>query len=203
MSPAPCPSHPGPPGRRPGAWLAVLLLSVPAVALAQPQSDPLIALLAERGEWPAARAPTISERAADLVIAAMNFVGMPYHRGGNTASTGFDCSGFTRHIFALSLGLALPRRADEQADAKGLVRVDKGDLRAGDLVFFNTMKRRFSHVGIYIGDGRFIHSPKTGSEVRIDDMRYAYWSQRYSGARRAMMAGSAASGETTPLATPN
>jgi cell wall-associated NlpC family hydrolase len=85
----------------------------------------------------------------------------------------------------MSLGLVLPRRADEQANASGLMKVGREDLRPGDLVFFNTMRRTFSHVGIYVGDGKFIHSPATGGAVRIDDMRYAYWSQRFNGARRA------------------
>jgi cell wall-associated NlpC family hydrolase len=119
-----------------------------------------------------------------MVMTAMNFLGVPYRRGGNSADKGFDCSGFTRHIFEASLGLVLPRRADEQARAQGMVAIKRGDLRPGDLVFFNTMRRTFSHVGIYIGDGKFIHSPKPGGEVRVDDLSFAYWSKRFTGARR-------------------
>lgn len=134
-------------------------------------------------------APTLAQKvrdgASDMVLTAMNFLGVPYRRGGSTEATGFDCSGFTRHIFEMSLGLVLPRRADEQANAAGLTKVGREDLRPGDLVFFNTMRRTFSHVGIYVGDGKFIHSPATGGSVRVDDMRYAYWSQRFNGARRA------------------
>jgi len=199
-------SNPGRRTRR-AFWLAALLLaSAPAWAAPELSNDPLNALLAERGVLPAVTTPSMAERvrdrAADLVIASMNFLGMPYRRGGSSVDSGFDCSGFTRHIFALSLGLALPRRVDDQASANGLVRVDRSDLRPGDLVFFNTLKRTFSHVGIYVGEGKFIHSPKTGSEVRIEDMRFAYWAQRFTGARRATAADLPATSETTlPIAS--
>jgi cell wall-associated NlpC family hydrolase len=108
-----------------------------------------------------------------------------YRRGGNSADEGFDCSGFTRHVFEASLGLVLPRRADQQASITGLLSVNRDELRPGDLVFFNTMRRAFSHVGIYVGEGKFIHAPRSGAEVRIEDMRTAYWARRYDGARRA------------------
>ncbi|MBS0445769.1 MAG: C40 family peptidase [Proteobacteria bacterium] len=126
----------------------------------------------------------VRDGASDMVMTAMNFLGVPYRRGGVSAEKGFDCSGFTRHIFEMSLGLVLPRRADEQAHAQGLVAIKRDDLKPGDLVFFNTMRRTFSHVGIYIGDGKFIHSPKPGGEVRVDDLSFAYWNKRYTGARR-------------------
>jgi cell wall-associated NlpC family hydrolase len=125
------------------------------------------------------------DRASDMVITAMNFLGVPYKRGGNSAETGFDCSGFTRHIFEMSVGLVLPRRADEQASAPSLLSVQRDELKPGDLVFFNTLKRTFSHVGIYVGEGKFIHAPRTGAEVRVENMRQAYWSKRFTGARRA------------------
>ena len=125
------------------------------------------------------------DRAADMVFAAMNFVGVRYRRGGDSAETGFDCSGFTRHVYEMSLGLVLPRRADEQAAAPGLVAVPRDELKPGDLVFFNTMKRTFSHVGIYIGDDRFVHAPRTGQDIRTDSLSLAYWAKRFTGARRA------------------
>ncbi len=127
----------------------------------------------------------VRDAASDLVLSAMNFVGVPYRRGGETADQGFDCSGFTRYVFENSLGLVLPRRADQQAREVGLMPVVREDLRPGDLVFFNTMRRAFSHVGIYVGEGRFIHAPRSGSEVRVEDMRQPYWSRRFNGARRA------------------
>ena len=127
----------------------------------------------------------VRDAASDMVITAMNFLGVPYKRGGNSEDDGFDCSGFTRHIFEMSLGLVLPRRSDEQASAPGFLQVARDDLKPGDLVFFNTLKRTFSHVGIYIGEGKFIHSPRTGGVVRVEDMRFAYWNTRFTGARRA------------------
>jgi cell wall-associated NlpC family hydrolase len=108
---------------------------------------------------------------------------VPYRRGGETEA-GFDCSGFTRHIFENSLGLVLPRRAEEQARAPGLFAVKRDDLKPGDLVFFNTLRRTFSHVGIYIGEGKFIHAPRPGGEVRVEDMSESYWARRFTGARR-------------------
>jgi cell wall-associated NlpC family hydrolase len=125
---------------------------------------------------------TVSEKASDLVMNAMGFLGVPYRRGGTNPETGFDCSGFVRAMFQQTVGLILPRSADQQAAATQTI--DKSDLRPGDLVFFNTMRRAFSHVGIYIGDNKFIHSPRPGSEVRVEDMRMGYWQARFNGARR-------------------
>jgi cell wall-associated NlpC family hydrolase len=127
----------------------------------------------------------VRDKASDMVLTSMNFLGVPYRRGGTTAESGFDCSGFTRRVFEMSLGLILPRRADEQANAPGLIAIKRDELKPGDLVFFNTLKRTFSHVGIYVGEGKFIHSPRTGGEVRVEDMRFAYWAKRFTGARRA------------------
>jgi cell wall-associated NlpC family hydrolase len=151
-------------------------------------ADPVTTLLVERGLLPSSALSVsreVRDRASDLVLQAMAFLGVPYRRGGDSAAEGFDCSGFTRYVFENSLGLVLPRRSAEQATAAGLVPVLRDDLKPGDLVFFNTMRRAFSHVGIYVGDGKFIHAPRAGATVRIEDMRQAYWSQRYNGARRA------------------
>lgn len=100
---------------------------------------------------------SVAEKTSDLVVTAMGFIGVPYRRGGNSAETGFDCSGFVRAIYSETLGKVLPRRADQQAQATE--KIDKNELKPGDLVFFNTMRRAFSHVGIYVGDGNFIHAP--------------------------------------------
>ena len=151
--------------------------------------------LADKGlpggaRWPQAASESafvrqVRDTASEMVLTAMNFLGVPYRRGGSSTEAGFDCSGFTRYVFEMSLGLVLPRRAAEQASAPGLFAIKREELKPGDLVFFNTLKHAFSHVGIYIGEGRFIHSPRSGSEVRLEDMRLAYWTQRYNGARRA------------------
>ncbi len=127
---------------------------------------------------------TVRDGTSNLVDSAMNFLGVRYKLGGNTAETGFDCSGFTRYVFENSLGRVLPHRADEQANAPELAKVDKKDLKPGDLVFFDTMRRTFSHVGIYLGDGKFIHSPRTGESVRIEDINISYWARHFTGARR-------------------
>jgi cell wall-associated NlpC family hydrolase len=134
----------------------------------------------------------LREQASDMVVTAMNFLGVKYRRGGNDADAGFDCSGFTRRVFEMSIGRVLPRRVDEQAKAPGLVPVKRDELQPGDLVFFNTLKRTFSHVGIYIGDGKFIHSPRPGGEVRVEDMGFAYWKKRFTGARRVQLPDTAA-----------
>ena len=142
----------------------------------------------------------VRDKASDMVITAMNFLGVRYRRGGNSADSGFDCSGFTRQVFETSLGLVLPRRADEQARAPGLLPVKRDELQPGDLVFFNTLKRTFSHVGIYVGDGKFIHAPRPGGEVRVEDMRFVYWAKRFTGARRAESPAEQASAQSAPAA---
>ena len=128
----------------------------------------------------------MADKASDLVLTSMGFLGVPYRRGGNSAETGFDCSGFVRAIYEQTVGLILPRRANEQAAATQ--SIDKNELQPGDLVFFNTMRRAFSHVGIYVGEGKFIHSPKPGAQVRVENMGLAYWSRRFDGARRVQSA---------------
>lgn len=125
---------------------------------------------------------SVRNKTSDLVGNAMGFLGVPYRRGGNSAETGFDCSGFVRATFEQTVGLILPRRANEQAAATDTI--DKSELQPGDLVFFNTMRRAFSHVGIYVGDGKFIHAPRSGAKVRVEDMGTSYWRRRFDGARR-------------------
>ncbi len=183
--------------------LLSLLLMAAGMAHAAPEPQPgdaVLTLLKDKGLMPdgAQRAAQLStqmeaspvmqqmrDTASDLVLSAMNFLGVRYRRGGTSAEQGFDCSGFTRYVFENSLGLVLPRRADQQAKEAGLKDIKKDELRPGDLVFFNTMRRAFSHVGIYVGEGKFIHAPRPGGEVRVEDMRAAYWNKRFNGARRA------------------
>lgn len=163
------------------AVTTALLLS--ANALAAP-SDDLDRLLAEKGllgQIDQVR-QSVSSKASELVVNAIGFLGVPYKRGGNTVETGFDCSGFVRSMYEQTVGLILPRRAEQQAAVTQ--NIDKSELKPGDLVFFNTMRRAFSHVGIYVGEGRFIHSPKPGAEVRVESMSVDYWARRFDGARR-------------------
>ena len=127
-------------------------------------------------------AQNVSSKAGELVVSAMGFLGVPYKRGGNNFESGFDCSGFVKALYEQTVGKVLPRKAEQQAAATE--QIDKVDLQPGDLVFFNTLKRAFSHVGIYVGEGKFIHSPKPGAAVRVEDMQKTYWTQRFDGARR-------------------
>ncbi|PXW26212.1 Cell wall-associated hydrolase, NlpC family [Paraburkholderia caballeronis] len=121
-------------------------------------------------------------KAGDVVVGALNMIGVRYRWGGNSPDSGLDCSGFVRYVFQDTLGLALPRRAEEMSRVGEKVRMS--ELKPGDLVFFNTMRRTFSHVGIYIGDNKFVHSPSTGSTIRVDDLDDGYWEKRFTGARR-------------------
>jgi len=185
---------------------------IPPTAAAASAADAVNRFLVDKGLIGPAMAPTnapaegpalverVRNKASDMVITAMNFLGVRYRRGGNSADSGFDCSGFTRQVFETSLGLVLPRRADEQARAPGLLPVKRDELQPGDLVFFNTLKRTFSHVGIYVGDGKFIHAPRPGGEVRVEDMRFVYWAKRFTGARRAESSAEQGSVQSSPAA---
>ena len=164
--------------------LSSLLLAATAQASPGNSGDDMDKFLADKGllnRLDQVR-QSVGIRASELVVNAMGFLGVPYRRGGNSVETGFDCSGFVRAMYEQTIGLVLPRRAEQQAAATE--SIDKKDLQPGDLVFFNTLKRTFSHVGIYVGDGKFIHSPKPGAEVRVENMGIAYWAHRFDGARR-------------------
>ena len=165
--------------------LAVIMWSGSAAAQNTPAaSDELGSWLAHKGllSQMTQASQSVTSKASELVVHAMGFLGVPYQRGGGTVETGFDCSGFVKAIFEQTIGLALPRKAEQQA--ADTQRIDKKELVPGDLVFFNTMHRAYSHVGIYVGDGKFIHSPKPGAEVRIESLAAAYWNRRFDGARR-------------------
>ncbi|MBC3935889.1 C40 family peptidase [Undibacterium sp. CY7W] len=124
----------------------------------------------------------LKQRASDLTVKAMDFIGIHYKRGGNTPENGLDCSGFVRLVFKDALGAELPRTSAEISRVGE--KIDQKDLQPGDLVFYNTLRRGFSHVGIYLGDNKFIHSPSAGGQVRIESMDLAYWKKRFNGARR-------------------
>lgn len=120
--------------------------------------------------------------AQDVIDQAMDLLGIRYRRGGSSPEAGFDCSGFVNHVFREGLGLMLPRSSREMSQSGEIVSRD--ELRPGDLVFFNTMRKAFSHVGIYLGDNQFVHAPRSGARVRIEDLRDGYWMKRFNGARR-------------------
>ena len=145
------------------------LAAQPAVAASHPRA----------AERPVTR---VLQSAQDLAIYALGLIGVDYRYGGTNPEHGLDCSGLVRYVFQEVVGVTLPRTAREMARLGG--RVAPGDLKAGDLVFFNTRSSPFSHVGIYLGDDRFIHAPHRGGEVEIVTMSQRYWQQRYDGARR-------------------
>ncbi|MBV7481985.1 C40 family peptidase [Bordetella sp. BOR01] len=117
-----------------------------------------------------------------LISEALDQLGVRYRYGGSSPDTGFDCSGLVAYTAERALGLKLPRNSSAMA-LMGTA-IEKKQLQPGDLVFFNTLGRRYSHVGIYLGENRFVHSPSSGGVVRIEKMTLAYWSKRYNGARR-------------------
>ena len=125
---------------------------------------------------------TVWHGAQDLAIYALGMIGVDYRYGGDTPEEGLDCSGLVRHVFQEVTGVTLPRTSKELARVGKAVQ--RADLKPGDLVFFNTRRFAFSHVGIYLGDDRFIHAPRTGSEVEIAELDNGYWRKHFDGARR-------------------
>ncbi len=164
-------------------FTAILLTTACGLCAAEP-GDAVGELLAGKGLIARLEGvrQNMSHAASELVVNAMSFLGVRYKYGGNDVDEGVDCSGFVRAIYEQTLGMVLPRRAAEQAEATQTI--SREELKPGDLVFFNTMRSAFSHVGIYIGDNKFIHAPRTGAQVRVEDMRENYWVQRFNGARR-------------------
>lgn len=122
---------------------------------------------------------------ADIAVRALAHLGVPYRYGGDDPTRGFDCSGLVRYVFLDALGLALPRRSHEIV--RSGFAVERERLQPGDLVFFNTLGRAFSHVGIYVGDGRFVHAPARRGQVRVDGLDDPYWAARFNGARRVAL----------------
>ena len=173
-------------------WCRNLMLSGAALcnvaivpAWATPD-DPIVQIMRERGFAPAPTAPVENQRpvSSSLVVHAMGYVGLPYSWGGGSFEEGFDCSAFVQAAFARSMNIRLPRTATEQAHATSTI--DRHNLQPGDLVFFNTLGHRFSHVGIYIGEGRFVHSPRSGAHIRLENFHGSYWQRRFTGARRVL-----------------
>ncbi len=164
------------PTRCPRALLAGIFLAAVAAMPAQADED--------RGRGEESLLERYTNSAQDLILKGLEMVGVSYRRGGTDPDAGLDCSGFVQLVFRESIGKILPRTSREMSEVGD--RVDRQELKPGDLVFFNTMRRAFSHVGIYLGEGRFLHSPRPGGEVRVEDMGSSYWVKRYNGARRVI-----------------
>ncbi|HKO87717.1 MAG TPA: C40 family peptidase [Burkholderiales bacterium] len=139
-----------------------------------PRADPALSTI-ERGP---------KDVHSELSMYALAQLGVPYLNGGTSPEEGFDCSGLVYYVYKNATGLQLPRTT--YALFKVGRVIETGDLQPGDLVFYNTLSRAFSHVGIYMGEQRFIHAPSSGGVVRIESMQSDYWIQRYNGARRLL-----------------
>ena len=124
------------------------------------------------------------DSAANITSYALSLIGVDYRFGGNTPDQGLDCSGLIRYVFQQATGISLPRSARDQARVGESIKRD--DLQPGDLVFFNTRRFQFSHVGLYIGDNRFIHAPSTGGTVEVVNLDNRYWQKAFNGARRVV-----------------
>jgi cell wall-associated NlpC family hydrolase len=144
-------------------------------------ADPAAAALDDAPAKPQANGPIggLRKLLADFSMTLQN---IRYRRGGRDPKTGFDCSGFVRYVFRQSTGAELP--VDSASQYRAGINVARADLKVGDLVFFKIRGKRVSHVGIYLGEGRFIHSPSTGKSVSISRLDESYWTRRYAGAKR-------------------
>jgi len=148
---------------------------------------------------------TVWSGAQDVAMFALGLIGVEYRFGGNTPEEGLDCSGLVRHVFQQVTGVSLPRTSKEMSRVGAPIAV--AELKVGDLVFFDTRRFAYSHVGIYLGDQRFIHAPSRGSEVEIARMSDGYWRKHFSGARRLVgvlpgLIPTAQAAELAPAATP-
>jgi cell wall-associated NlpC family hydrolase len=155
----------------------VLFLVISCVALAG------CAAVSRAPAPPAAKEirPSEPQRAEALLVALMA-LGVDYRSGGRSVATGFDCSGLVAHVFEEAYGIRLPRTALGQSEVGRSVGLH--ELEPGDLVFYDTLGRPYSHVGIYVGEGKFVHAPKSGQAVRVENLRTSYWTKRFNGARR-------------------
>jgi cell wall-associated NlpC family hydrolase len=120
--------------------------------------------------------------AQEIILHALSQTGVKYKYGGINPDSGFDCSGFVRYVFKEAANLTLPHGANAMSQVGQ--KINEKELQPGDLVFFNTMKSVYSHVGIYVGNNRFIHAPSAGASISVADMNDSYWSKRFTGARR-------------------
>lgn len=159
------------------------LIYIGLAGCATPPLRPPVHLLEPAAAATTGRHP--ADRASDVAMQALTHLGVPYRSGGLSPRTGFDCSGLVVYAYRVGAGLALPRNALDLS-RRG-EPVAREDLMPGDLVFYNTQQRAYSHVGIYLGEGRFIHAPSSGGEVRVESLHAGYWARRYDGARRILV----------------
>jgi len=156
-------------------------------AAVESSDDPISKFASSSNSSSSTKSAASEEVAGDLILQAMSLLGVAYRFGGNSPTSGLDCSGFIQYIFKKSLRVSLPRTAAEMARAGR--SVDRGELAPGDLVFFNTRGFANSHVGMYMGNNKFIHAPRTGKSVEVVSLSSSYWAARYNGARRVSRGG--------------
>lgn len=135
-----------------------------------------------RSDSGSVRLEDASPQTQQIILQALAQIGVPYRYGGDSPATGFDCSGLVQYVFDRGAGVTLPRTTFDIS--RSGQQIGRRDLQPGDLVFFNTLRRPFSHVGIYVGNQRFIHAPSAGGRVEIVTMSNRYWESRFNGARR-------------------
>jgi cell wall-associated NlpC family hydrolase len=167
-----------------------LLLCSTACAAVEPTAEPKVDTVPQAAE----PAQTTSNEfinvdssdwfgiAQEVLMNALSLTGIKYKYGGSSPETGFDCSGFVRYVFQQAASLTLPHSTRALSQLGQVIPLEQ--LKPGDLVFFDTLKSAFSHVGIYLGDSRFIHAPSAGGNINVVNMNDAYWAKRFNGARR-------------------
>lgn len=183
--------------RRRGSTVGFARSTAVAAALAWAFASPT----AVAHDGPVARTPVaaaVGDAGAEVTFRALSLLGVGYRFGGNTPEAGLDCSGLVRLVFSETLGLPLPRRSEEISRVGA--SINPTELQPGDLVFFNTLRRAFSHVGIYIGDNRFVHAPSSGGAIRVENLGADYWTRRFDGARRVLTQDLLAAATLNPVA---
>src|SRR4030095_4687543 len=161
------------------ALVAASVVGFPVAGIAQERDDGALAAAAATVRVAAAQALNTAQ---ELSSFALDLIGIRYKWGGNTPTTGLDCSGLVRYVFQKVTGITLPRTAKDMSRLGEQVAVP--DLQPGDLVFFDTRRFAFSHVGVYLGDNRFVHAPRRGRDVEVATLDSSFWQARFNGARR-------------------
>jgi hypothetical protein len=191
---------------RPALWRFALSLFAFVVAYSPLAAGETKSLVGKAKTTVVAAADKVWHGAQDLAVYALGLIGVSYRFGGETPEEGLDCSGLVQYVFQQVTGVTLPRTAKEMSRIGGTVA--RKELVPGDLVFFNTRRFAYSHVGIYLGDNRFIHAPRTGRNVEIANLDSGYWRRHFDGARRlvgvlpSLVPSIIASAEAAPLMQP-
>jgi cell wall-associated NlpC family hydrolase len=169
-----------------------LTVSISAYAVDVPSDAPAESIVPKESMFQAGRSyiyrvsdrlvDTVSGKSGELIDRAMEVIGVRYRWDTELPQSGLDGSSFVGYVFKDKLGFLLPRKSTQMSRVGK--PINREELQPGDLVFFNTMRLTFSHVGIYVGDNKFIHSPSKGTAVRVDDLGSLYWDKRFDGARR-------------------